>query len=478
MCRALCWIRRDIRWNDHAALAKATEIATEVVVVFVFDTTILDKLPDKEDMRVTFIWDSLKELQSRLEHMGSSLVVAHGNPVDEIPRMAKEFGATVVVAARDYETSAIDRDGDVGNRLESLGATLVLVKDQIIFEKDDIPGPQGGFYKVYTPFQKAFRARMTPADRAEQTPKPESLASRAILKEANLPVHMPSLEDMGFVRREPWLRAGEEAANERLTEFLHRVDAYGEERDFPALESTSGLSVHLRFGTISVRACFRAATPERSSGMTKWFNELVWREFYSVILQAFPHVQTGCFKPECDDVQWDENEDALRAWQQGCTGYPIVDAAMRCLNETGWMHNRLRMIVASFLTKDLLIDWRKGEEYFAQKLLDFDFSQNNGGWQWAASTGVDAQPYFRIFNPILQSKKFDPEGKFIRQWVPELAALPSELIHAPWEAAEFDLLASGIELGATYPRPIVDHFVQKEQAIARLAAVKPDPKVS
>jgi deoxyribodipyrimidine photo-lyase len=476
MCRALCWIRRDIRWNDHAALTKATEIATDVAVVFVFDTTILDKLADKEDMRVTFIWDSLKELQSRLEHMGSSLVVAHGNPVDEIPRIAREFGATVVVAARDYETAAIERDAEVGRRLAAQGAQFETVKDQVIFEKDEIPGPQGGYYKVYTPFQKAFRARMTLADFGERVPKPESLATKEAIEKSGISTKIPSLSDMGFTRREPWLPAGERAANDRLEAFLQKVDRYGEERDFPALESTSGLSVHLRFGTLSVRSCFRAALPERSPGMTKWFNELVWREFYSVILQAFPHVEQGCFKPECDAVEWNDNPAALQAWKSGSTGYPIVDAAMRCLNETGWMHNRLRMIVASFLTKDLLIDWRNGEAYFAQKLLDFDFSQNNGGWQWAASTGVDSQPYFRIFNPILQSKKFDPEGIFIRRWVPEIAALPSELIHAPWEAAEFDLLASGVELGATYPRPIVDHFVQKEQAISRLAAVKPAPK--
>lgn len=476
MSRALCWIRRDIRWNDHSALAWATETCSEVAVVFVFDTTILDALEDKDDMRVTFIWDSVAELAAQLEAQGSSMVIAYGDPVEEIPRIAHAFGASHVVAARDYEAPAIDRDAEVEKRLKSLGSELVLLKDQIIFEKDEIPGPQGGYYKVYTPFQKAFRARMTLADFEERVPKPESLASKEAIEESGISTKILSLSDMGFTRREPWLPAGERAANDRLGAFLQKVDRYGEERDFPALESTSGLSVHLRFGTLSVRSCFRAALPERSPGMTKWFNELVWREFYSVILQAFPHVQTGCFKPECDDVHWDKNEDALRAWQEGKTGYPIVDAAMRCLNETGWMHNRLRMIVASFLTKDLLIDWRKGEAYFAQKLLDFDFSQNNGGWQWAASTGVDAQPYFRIFNPILQSKKFDPEGVFIRQWVPEIAALPSELIHAPWEAAEFDLLASGVELGATYPRPIVDHFVQKEQAIARLAAVKPAPK--
>jgi deoxyribodipyrimidine photo-lyase len=244
------------------------------------------------------------------------------------------------------------------------------------------------------------------------------------------------------------------------------IDNYNETRDFPALDATSGLSVHLRFGTVSVRECFRKAIDRNSEGARTWISELIWREFYQMILDRFPHVKREAFKREYNDLQWEGTEAQFAAWREGRTGYPLVDAAMRHFNRTGWMHNRLRMVVAMFLTKDLLVDWRKGERYFARYLLDYDAAANNGGWQWCASTGVDAQPYFRVFNPILQSKKFDPDGAFIREHVPELRGFSNARIHWPVDASPVEQADAGCIIGTDYPAPIVEHAAQKEKAVA------------
>jgi deoxyribodipyrimidine photo-lyase len=276
------------------------------------------------------------------------------------------------------------------------------------------------------------------------------------------------IETYGFQPADLWLMPGESAAKARLDQFVPKIGDYEEQRNYPAVSGTSGLSVHLRFGTISVRQCVRRAWELGANG-DKWVTELIWREFYQALLFNHPHVTHRAFRPEYAGLEWPGEDDHFQAWCAGKTGYPIVDAAMRCLNKTGWMHNRLRMIVASFLTKDLLIDWRRGEHYFAVKLLDFELASNNGGWQWAASTGADSQPYFRIFNPLLQSEKFDEKGTFIRQWIPELSAFDSRTIHDPWSRNPLEAIASG------YPRPIVDHATQKARALKLLSSVRETP---
>ncbi|MBX7134431.1 MAG: DNA photolyase family protein [Fimbriimonadaceae bacterium] len=457
MRTALCWLRRDLRLSDHTALAEATRWADRVAVVFVFDRNILDALEDRDDRRVSFIHASLAEIDRKLRERGSALVSVYGDPVEEIPRLVRELEAEAVFAAHDDDPYALARERAVGERCD-----LRTFKDHVVFERQEVLSQAGGVLKVYTPYMKAWRAQFSRADAEERSPDLTRLWP-------GIPGRLIPLAEMGFEETLTWLPAGEDAARERLGQFRSRLAAYGEERDFPALKSTSALSVHLRFGTISIRECVRVAMENPSPGSEKWWNELIWREFYHMILSNFPHVVGSAFKPEFDDIEWPGLDEHFEAWCGGRTGYPIVDAAMRCLNATGWMHNRLRMVCASFLVKDLLIDWRRGEAYFARQLLDFDLAQNNGGWQWAASTGVDAQPHFRIFNPILQSRKFDAQGTFIRQWCPELAGLSDEAIHAPWELPLFEQLAAGCEVGRDYPLPIVDHAVQREIALRILA---------
>lgn len=465
--RALCWIRRDLRLADHAALAAATRDAESVYVAFVFDTAILDELEDRDDSRVTFIHEAVTEVDSGLRERGSGLIVLHGDPVQAIPSLARDLEADLVVASRDDDPYALRRDAAVERGLAAMGVEFRTVKDHVVFERDEVLSPAGTPYQVYTPYSKAWLSRLTDADAASHDPDLSRLAR--IGEDARA---VPTLEQIGFVRREPWLRSGQRAAEARLASYLDHIDGYAEARDFPALEATSGLSAHLRHGTLSIRSCVRAARARSGAGPHKWLLELVWRDFYQMILAHFPHVTGGAFKRQYDKIVW-PGEDALyQAWIDGRTGYPVVDAAMRCLAATGWMHNRLRMACASFLVKDLLVDWRRGEAWFARRLLDFDLAQNNGGWQWAASTGVDAQPYFRIFNPVLQSRKFDPEGAFIRQWAPELTGFDGESIHAPHETPRMAQIAAGCEVGRDYPAPVVDHHVQKALAIALLESAR------
>lgn len=463
--RALCWIRRDLRLADHSALASATSAAERVALAFVFDTNILDALVDRDDRRVSFIYGSLRELDRMLAARGSRLIVLHGDPIREIPAAAERLDAQEVHVARDYEPYAVHRDERVGRFLVEQGRRLVSVKDHVVFEGLEVCTREGRPFGVYTPYRNAWRARLTPDDLAPREPD----LNRLWPADANWPTLRP-LEQIGFEEAAMWLPAGEVAARERLDEFERRMDRYAAERDFPGLEATSGLSAHLRFGTLSVRQCFRRALAREGEGARVWADELIWREFYQMILATRPDVVDHAFKPEFDAIVWPGSDADFEAWAEGRTGYPIVDAAMRCLKATGWMHNRLRMICASFLVKDLLVDWRRGEAHFARYLLDFDLAQNNGGWQWCASTGADAQPHFRIFNPILQSRKFDPEGTFIREWCPELTGFDSRTIHWPAEAGPLEQLAAGCRLGDDYPWPIVDHFEQRRSALALLSA--------
>ncbi|MCW5942648.1 MAG: deoxyribodipyrimidine photo-lyase [Fimbriimonadaceae bacterium] len=467
--RGLVWIRRDLRLEDHTALAEATRSCDEVAVLFVFDPNILDALVDRDDRRVSFIHQSLQEVDRGLREAGSGLIVRHGEPIAVVPEVARTFGADDVWAARDFEPYAKARDAEVGRRLADEGCGFRQVLDHLIFGGDEIATEAGDPYRVFTPYSKAWRDRLTPERIEERIPDRARLAAR----EAHPASDPWSLEDLGFVPRVTWLEPGERAGGTRLERFANeRMPHYHQDRDRVAREATSGLSAHLRFGTVSIRECARLALAQGGPGGAKWLDELIWREFYAMILDRFPHTAERAFRPEFDGIPWVHDESLWRAWCEGRTGYPLVDAAMRCLVESGWMPNRLRMVVASFLTKDLLTDYRRGEAYFARHLLDFDLASNNGGWQWAASTGVDAQPYFRVFNPVLQSRKFDPEGTFLRTWCPELAGFDDEAIHWPHKASPLEQEAAGCVLGRDYPHPIVDHATQRSAAIRLLESAR------
>lgn len=448
----LLWLRRDLRLRDHTALAHAAKDGNPIAFVFVFDTGILEKLADRDDRRLSFIHESLQEIDAEIRERGGFLIVRHGDPEKEIPAVAKALEAKAVYTHKDYEPAAKKRDAAVKKELTRLGIDFTDFKDQVIFEGLEIKTGAGSAFKVFTPYKNAWLAALRPEHYDERGHSRWTAAKPPKTLERDW-----SLERIGFRLAPLWLASGEQAAKKRLHTFAKHIQDYKKLRDVPSAEATSGLSVHLRFGTISIRECVRAALKSRSEGAETWLSELVWRDFYHMILDQNPHVVGHAFKKEYDSIRWPGKKQHFDAWCEGRTGFPLVDAAMRHFNATGWMHNRLRMVVASFLTKDLLVDWREGEAYFARYLLDFDLAANNGGWQWSASTGCDAQPYFRIFNPYSQSEKFDPDGTFIRQHVPELAKLKGKQIHCPETGGLF---------GADYPSPIVAHDEQRKKALA------------
>ena len=466
---SLVWFRRDLRDFDHAALYYALKNSAQVFCVFVFDTDILDTLRDKADRRVEFIWESVLELKTALQAKGGDLTVLHGSAKVEIPKLAQQLNIQAVFVNHDYEPNAIARDKQVAQQLAQQHITFHTYKDHVIFEKDEVLTLAGKPYSVFTPYKNAwlkklddFYLKTYPVDTYIQ-----HLAQTT-------PTNMPSLESLSFERTnlsKMRLPTGMNGGKTLFEDFEQRMDVYKEARDYPAVKGVSYLSVHLRFGTVSVRYCARQAINRarfsmQPAGAQTWLNELIWRDFYAQILHHHPQVAEGhAFKSEFEHLNFPNHADYFNAWCEGKTGYPIVDAAMRQLNNTGFMHNRLRMVAASFLVKDLLIDWRWGEQYFAEKLIDFDLSANNGGWQWAASTGCDAQPWFRIFNPVTQSEKFDGQGKFIRKYIPELAKCPDKDIHAPWLIAPLKRLSIGLELGKHYPLPIVEHAAQREKVL-------------
>ena len=422
--KAIFWHRRDLRIPDNAALYYALKASEAVQPVFVFDTEILSKLP-ANDQRVLFIYREIEALKAAYQELGSDLLVLHGNPVRVIPQLVMQSGAKRLYANKDYEPDALERDRLVFEILEKQGIGFIAKKDQVIFEKYEIVKADGTPYTVFTPYMRRWKEKL---DDFQLTgyPVEKYLHSLAKISKASA---LPALDELGF--------SGEEQVDFPGREFsAELIRNYSQKRDFPALAGTSRLSIHLRFGTISIRELVRQA---RETNET-FLNELIWREFYQMILYHFPHAAKDSFKRQYDFIPWENNESYFERWCAGKTGYPLVDAGMRELNATGFMHNRVRMVTASFLCKHLLIDWRWGERYFAEKLLDFELASNSGGWQWAAGCGCDAAPYFRVFNPLAQQEKFDPKLEYIRRWVPEYGT-------------------------AAYPEPVVDHKEAREKAI-------------
>jgi deoxyribodipyrimidine photo-lyase len=449
---------------------------------FIFDTDILESLP-RRDRRVEFIRESLVEVDAALRlaagNQAAGLIVRHGSAQSEIAMLSNVLKVQAVFAAKDYEPAALQRDATVRQALQAQGIAFTQVKDHVIFEERELLTQTGKPYGVFTPYLRAWLAKLgTSTFPAHTLPAP---CAQLMARPAAYAEDVPTLKEIGFEvtnLKTLAIPTGSSGARKLLDDFGERMDRYDETRNFPAIKGPSYLGVHLRFGTVSIRKLAATAhqmTLQGSQGAAVWLSELIWRDFYFQILSNFPHAATRSFKPEYDAIQWEHGpyaEKLFAAWCEGRTGYPIVDAAMAQINQTGYMHNRLRMVVASFLVKDLGIDWRWGERYFAEKLNDFDLSANNGGWQWASSSGCDAQPYFRIFNPTSQSEKFDAEGKFIRKYLPQLAGLPNTALHEPWNAKPMDLLAANVTLDKDYPRPIVDHAEARARTLLRYAVVK------
>jgi deoxyribodipyrimidine photo-lyase len=483
--RALLWFRRDLRDYDHAALYHALRAARQVWCAFVFDRDILDPLP-RRDRRVEFIRDSLAGLDAQLRALGNAhgvegagLIVCHGHAAEALPALAARLSVRAVYANHDDDPAALARDARVRGRLADIGVALHTAKDHVVFERSELLTAGGNPYSVFTPYKNAWLKKV---DSFYLKAYPVAHHAGALATEMRQP--LPALADLGF---EPTnlhalkLPSGSAGGQELLDDFLgERIGRYHETRDFPAVKGPSYLGPHLRFGTLSIRHLAREAWQRTMAGPDTrgamvWLSELIWRDFYHQILHHHPQVVGHAFRPEYERIKWEHGKHAdelFAAWCEGRTGYPLVDAAMHQINQTGYMHNRLRMAVASFLVKDLGLDWRRGEAYFAEHLNDFDLAANNGGWQWAASTGCDAQPWFRIFNPVTQSEKFDASGKFIRRYLPQLAALPDKLIHAPWLARPVDLAAAKLVLGQDYPAPVVLHEEARERTLQRYAVVK------
>ena len=419
---SIFWFRRDLRLEDNHGLFQALNEGENLLPLFIFDKNILDKLANKTDARVEFIHGQITRIHQELEKKESSILVKYGDPEAVYKELLSEYSIQAVYTNRDYEPYAISRDEKIKGLLDSKAIPFHSFKDQLIFEPGEIVNGSGEFYKVFTPFSKVWLSKL----------KPKHLEAFKPMHWKNLirltALELPSLKEIGFGKSD--ISIPSKTADEEI------ISHYNETRDFPAKNGTSRLGIHLRFGTISIRQLTQKAKELNAT----YLNELIWREFYMMILAYNPQVVDKAFKPAYDQIPWRNNEEEFASWCEGKTGYPIVDAGMRELNATGYMHNRVRMVVASFLSKHLLIDWRWGEAYFAEKLLDFELASNNGGWQWAAGTGTDAQPYFRVFNPSSQQEKFDKNWKYIKKWIPEINS-------------------------DKYPKPIVDHKFARQRAI-------------
>jgi deoxyribodipyrimidine photo-lyase len=421
---SIFWFRRDLRLQDNAGLYHALKAGNPVIPIFIFDKNILDRLEDKQDRRVAFIHNSITEIQNELVQFGSNLLVKFGTPEDIFPALVNQYDVSTIYTNHDYESYAHERDGAVQEYAMSEGVEFKSYKDQVIFEKNEVLSGAGTPYTVFTPYSRKWKEKLN--DFYLKSYPTEDYFDNFLKSDKT---EIPSLAEMGFEKVRTHFPSKEVREN--------IVINYADKRNFPSIEGTTRLSVHLRFGTVSIRDLARKA-----KGLSEtWLNELIWRDFYFNILHHFPHVGQGhAFRREYEKIQWRNNEHEFQLWCEGKTGYPIVDAGMRELNTTGFMHNRVRMIVASFMIKHLLIDWRWGEAYFAKKLIDYDLSANNGGWQWAAGSGCDAAPYFRVFNPRLQTEKFDKNLEYIKKWIPELNSFE-------------------------YPQPIVDHDFARKRVV-------------
>lgn len=473
MTTAIWWIRRDLRLTDNQALAAALSTAHLVVPVFVLDP-FFDASAYVGDKRRAFLWGGLRELEADLRQCGGRLIVRRGRPLEQLQRLVQETGASVIYAEADFSPYARRRDAAVAAALP-----LRLLGGPTVHPPDAILKANGESYTVFTPFSRAWKSLPPPTPGA-LLPGPRSplrLSTPADIASAAIPASPAG-----------HFLPGEAEAQRRLADFTSGEDApiysYGRSRNRLDIEGTAGaasqLSPYLRFGMISARqavvaaldAIARAANGDERQGAETWLDELIWREFYNAILYHHPHVLRQSFRADLANIRWSDDADAFAAWCTGNTGYPVVDAAMRQLVQVGWMPNRARMITASFLVKDLLIDWRWGERFFMQHLVDGDPAANNGGWQWTAGTGTDAAPYFRVFNPVVQSAKFDPAGAYIRRWLPQLAAAPDATIHAPWQMPAAAQQAAGCTIGRDYPLPIVDHAWARERTLAAYAAAR------
>jgi deoxyribodipyrimidine photo-lyase len=458
----LHWFRQDLRIRDNAALSEAIRRSKAVVPVFILEDS-LHNTPGTGAVRLAFLLRSLAALRDSLAEAGLPLIVRRGPAETELVRLARETQAQAVFCNKCPEPAAALRDGRVFAALNAAGVGFEPFKDAVAWEEDEILTQAGKPFTVFTPYSKAWKKRRTPPPLP--APRFGSMTRQARISSVPLPADPAEL---GHPCAQPVPEAGEAAALRALQAFMRKkVLAYGETRDYPAQDGTSRLSCHLHAGTIGIRTMLdrldesrkMAATPGQHRSCDTFLNELIWREFYIQVLHHFPHVIQGAFRAEHDRLDWPGSTAHFHAWCAGMTGYPIVDAAMRCLKATGWMHNRLRMITAMFLTKDLLVHWQKGERYFMEQLVDGDQAANNGGWQWCAGTGTDASPWFRIFNPVTQGRKFDPEGRFVRQWVPELEAVSDRLVHEPWNDVDGSRRTG-------YPDPIVQHGEQREKCLA------------
>lgn len=460
MKKALVWIRRSLRLHDHTALCYATNNFDEVYVGFVFDTHILKKLDDKKDHRITFIHDTLDNLNKRLENGG--VYVMHGKPEDHIVQLAKDLAVDAVITHKDYELYAQKRDEKVESKLKKENIEFKRFKDHVIFEAEEVRTGSGDFYKVFTPYKNTWFSKIKE--------NPDVLSERKVdiskitYKRVKGYTSDLSLSDIGFERTEKE-REYSPDYKKLLKSFNQVKDEYNKKRDYPAVRGTSKLSAYLRFGQVSVRELMRKNWPYENEGEEIWLSELAWRDFYFGLLKTFPHIEKFAYNDKYENIPWINNKDHFKKWCEGKTGVPIVDAGMRELNQTGWMHNRVRMIVASYLTKILIIDWRWGEEYFAKKLIDFDLAANNGGWQWSASTGCDAAPYFRVFNPYRQSERFDKNCEYILKYVPEVKNLPPKYIHEPTKITQKVQDDNNFKWGEDYPKPLVDYSERRKEVI-------------
>ena len=479
------WFRRDLRLHDNCALYQALKSCEQVFCVFIFDRAILDDLP-RADRRVEFIRESLVDLDHQLDHAGTKnpampagLLVRHGNVPAILAELTVRLGVDAVFINHDDEPSSLARDAAVQALLEGRNVSLHSFKDHLIFERSEVLTLAGKPYTVFTPYKNAWLKKVDDSYLASYSVEKYTSALAAL--PAGEPHGVPLLTELDFEKTnlsDLMIPVGSQGGNLLFDDFLGRIGQYRQTRDFPAVKGPSYLSVHLRFGTISIRKIAAAALELQrggNEGAATWLSELIWRDFYAQILANFPHVAGHAFKPAYDAIGWEQGEKAdtlFQAWCEGRTGYPLVDAAMAQINQTGYMHNRLRMVTASFLIKDLGIDWRWGERYFAEKLNDFDLASNNGGWQWAASSGCDAQPYFRIFNPVSQSEKFDADGKFVRKYLPQLARLATADLHCPWLASPVEQAAANVTPGGNYPLPVVDHAAARALTLQRYAIVK------